>query len=150
MSGSAHHTPEDDIEATAQQPIQDQNAPTDSDRSSLSDVAESAPQLPGDDIEATVQQPVHDESPPAGGDNHSHSDELPELPYEQRLYEYTNPSGGNRFHADCLDFYHLSQINIVHLMNELAKYDKAMMEDKAAPQDIEHLGDLLHRYSKSV
>ena len=35
-------------------------------------------------------------------------------------------------------------------MNELAKYDQAMRKDKAAPQDIEHIGDLLHRYSKCV
>lgn len=113
-------------------------------------MAGSAPHTSEDDIEATAQQPVQDENAPADGDKRSHSDELPELTYEQMLCEYISsvkaPSVANAFS----DFDNLSRVNIVHLMNELAKYERAMQKNKAAPQDIEQLGDLLHRYSKSV
>ena len=146
MEGSAPYIPADDIEATAQQPVQDEDAPADRDRSSLSDMAESVPQLPKDDMETAAQQPVQDKNPPADGDKCSHGDESPELTYEQRLYRYIDQT--KVFIG--LDFDNLSRVNLVHLMNELAKYEQAMKKNKASPQDIEHLGDLLHRYSKSV
>ena len=49
-----------------------------------------------------------------------------------------------------MDFRNLSQMSILHLMNELAKHEQATKNNKAAPQDIEHLENLLHRYSKSM
>ncbi len=110
-------------------------------------MAESAPQLPEDDIEAAAQQPVPDENAPADGDKSSHSDQLSEVTYEQSLYHYVR---GFPATMGCVDFEDLSEMNIVHLMNELAKYDQAMRKDEAAPQDIEHVGDLVHRYSKCV
>ena len=150
MARSAPHTSEDNIEATAQQPVQDENAPPDRDRSSFSDVAESAPQFPKDDIEAAAQQPAQDENAPADGGKSSHSDELPKLTYEQLLYKYINQPRESRIANAVLNFDNLSRVNVVHLMNELAKYGQAMERNEAAPQDIEHLEDLLHRYSKSV
>ena len=132
MAESAPHLPEDDIEAAPQR------------------MAESAPQLPEDDIEAAPQQPVQDENAPADADKSSHSDESPQPTYEQRLYKSVKSRNKIWNLRGYLDFQDLSEMNIVHLMNELAKYDQAMMKDKAAPQDIEHVGDLLHRYSKRV
>ena len=113
-------------------------------------MAGSAPQLLEDDIEAAAQQPVQDENPPADGDKRSHSGELPELTYEQDLYQCMNSYRRAALGDAYLDFRDLSQINIVHLMNELAKYDQAMRKDKAAPKDMLHVGDLLHRYSECV
>ena len=150
MAGSAPHIPKDDIEAAAQQPIQDEHAPVESDRSSLPNVAESALQLPKGDIEAAAQQPIQDEKPPADGDKRSHSDEHPEPTYEQRLYEFTNSIESLIVGDVCLYFRQLSYTNILHLMNELAKYEQATKNNKAAPKDVERLGDLLHRHSKSV
>ena len=94
MARSAPHTPEDDIEATAQQPVQDENSPADSDRSSLSDVAESAPEL-------------------------SEDDELSERTYEQELYKFVITSKDDRLANSFIDFDNLSRVNILHLMNEL-------------------------------
>ena len=150
MAEPARKSPEDDIEATAQQPVKDENAPADRDRSSFSDGAESAPQLPKDDIETAAQQPVQDENAPADGGKSSHSDELPELTYERLLYKFVSTSKDYRIANAFLNFDNLSRVNVMHLMNELAKYEEAMRKNKAAPQDIEQLGDLLHRYSKSV
>ena len=150
MARSAPHVAKDDIEATAQQAAQEENSPADGDRSSLSDVAESAPQLPEDDNEAAAQQPVQDEDPPVDGDNPSHSNEVPEPTYEQFLYKYIIYTKAPEYANAFLDFDNLSRVNLIHLMNELAKYEQAMEKNKAAPPDIEHLGDLLHRYSKCV
>ena len=114
-------------------------------------MAESAPQLPEDDIEAAAQQSVQDENTPADAHKRSHSDESPQPTYEQNLYNFVkshkeSPTGL----MGLLDFQNLSKMNIVHLMNELAKYDQATKNDKLAPGDIEHIGDLSHRYSKCV
>ena len=145
MAGSAPHIPEDDIEAAAQQPAQDGNAPTKGDERSLSDKAESIPKLPEDHMEATAQQALPAENAPADGDKRSHGDELPELTYNQMLYQSVN-----RVYDAFLDFDNLSRVNLLYLMNELAKYEQAMQKNKTAPQDMEQLGDLLHLYSKSV
>ena len=132
MAESAPHLPEDDIEAAPQR------------------MAESAPQLPEDDIEAAPQQPVQDENAPADADKSSHSDESPQPTYEQRLYKSVKSRNKNWSLRGYLDFQDLSEMNIVYLMNELAKYDQATKKNMIAPQDIEHVGDLLHRYSKCV
>ena len=150
MAGSAPHIPKDEIEAAAQQTVQNETLPADGNRSSFSDVAESAPHIPKDDIEAVVQQSVRDENAPAGGDKSSHSDELPELTYKQLLYKYVDEFKDLRFANVFLNFDNLSRVNIIHLVKELAKYEQVMRDNKAAPQEIEHLGDLLHRYSRSV
>ena len=105
-------------------------------------MAESAPQLPEDNIEAAAQQPVQNENVPA--------DRYNGMTYEQRLYEFSATNRDSRFRRGVVDFRDLSYMNIVHLMNELAKYDGAMEKDKAAPQDIGHVEDLLHRYSEYV
>ncbi len=110
-------------------------------------MAESAPQLPEDDIEAAAQQPVQDENALADGDRSSQSNGYNELTYEQRLYGFVEDTR-LQVNRTFLDFQDLSRMHIVHLTNELAKYDQAMEKDKAAPQDIEHIGDLLHRYSE--
>ena len=113
-------------------------------------MAESAPQLPEDDNEAAAQQPVPDENAPADGDNSSHSYQLPEVTYEHGLYYYVRENKGLIDIMGYVDFEDLSKMNIAHLMNELAKYDQATRKDHAAPQDMEHVGDLLHRYSKCM
>ena len=113
-------------------------------------MAESAPQLPEDDIEAAVQQIVQNENAPADGDKRSTSDTDEGQTYEQRLFEFKNLNENEVFSDSFFDFRDLSLINIVHLMNELAKCNQALKKDKAAPQDIERVGALLHRYSKCV
>ena len=113
-------------------------------------MAESVPRLPEDDIEAAAQQSVQDENAPANRDKSSRINRFEGKTYEQHLYDFVKSRGNYPLRPSCLDFRDLSKMNIVHLMNELAKYDQAMMKDKAAPQDIEHVGDLLHRYSKRV
>ena len=151
MAGSAPHIPEDDIEAAAQQNVQDENARTKSDGRSLSDPAQPIHQLPEDHMEAEAQQPVQAEKPSADDDKCSHGDEVPELTYNQMLYEFINTApAGTRLANTFLYFDNLSRVNLLYLMNELAKYEQAMQKDKTAPQDMEQLGDLLHRYSKSV
>ena len=151
MTGSAPHIPEDDIEAAAQQPVQDENARTKSDGHSLSDPAQSIHQLPEDHREAEAPQPVQAEKPSADGDKCSHGDELPELTYNQMLCRFAyKVRAGSRLANASLNFDNLSRINTIHLMNELAKCEQAIRKNNAAPQDIEHLEDLLHRYSKSV
>ena len=113
-------------------------------------MAKVAPHIPEDDIEAVAQQSIQDENTPADGDEHSHSNKIPEQTYEQLLYKYTSTYNKGEPANTFLDFDSLSRMNIVHLMNELAKYEQAMKKNEAAPQDIEHFEDLLHRYSKSV
>ena len=123
-------------------------------------MAESAPQLPENDIEAAPQQSVQDENAPTDGGKRSTRDKYEGQTYEQRLYRYATSGWADREWATsewapkspiCLvDFHELSRVNCTHLMNELAKYDQTMVKGKAAPQDIEHVGDLLHRYSKRV
>ena len=115
-------------------------------------MAESAPQPPKDDIEAAAtQEPVQIEIAPADGDRSSSSNKDKEQTYERHLYDYIKMDLLNlRRHPKLLDFQKLSLMNIVHLTNELAKYDQAIEKDEAAPQDIERVGDLLHRYSKFV
>ena len=112
-------------------------------------MAESTPQPPEHDIEAAPQQPIQDENPPADGDKHPTSDNYGELIYQERLYNYIKPTGdfGSTLY---LDFHDLAQMNILRLMGELAKYDQAGRKDKLALGDHEHIGDLLHRYSKCV
>ncbi|KAK0512871.1 hypothetical protein JMJ35_004888 [Cladonia borealis] len=113
-------------------------------------MAESVPQPPEHDIEAAPQQHVPDENAPVDGDKSSHSDQSPKLTYEQRLFEHVRPIRNTTFARSFIDFHDLSQINILRLMNELAAYDQAMDLIKAAPQDIEAVGDLLHRYTTAV
>ena len=113
-------------------------------------MVESAPHLPEHDIEAAPQQPVQDENPPADGNKSSSSDKDEGQTYEQRLYNYVNYVKNYPDSTGYLDFHDLAQVNILRLMNELAKYDQAMRKDKAAPQDIENVGNLLHRYSKCM
>ena len=114
-------------------------------------MAESTPQPPEHDIEAAPQQPVQDENPPADGDKRSSGDKDEEQTYEQRLYNYViNYIKGSPDSTGYLDFRDLAQMNIIHLMNELAKYEHAMRKDEAAPQDIENVETLLHRYSKCM
>ena len=114
-------------------------------------MARSALHVVGDDIEAAAQQPVQDENISADGDKSSRSNEPPELlTYEQRLFRINRRFQHGRLANAFVDFDKLSRMNILHLMNELAKYEQAMQKNKPAPQDIEQLGDLLHRYSKSV
>ena len=113
-------------------------------------MAESAPQLPENDIEAALQQPVQDENAPTDDDKRSSSDKYEGQTYNQRLYENRYGRWEPRIPMYIVDFDELSRVNCIYLMNELAKYDQAMIRDKAAPQDIEHVGDLLHRYSKRV
>ena len=113
-------------------------------------MAESVPQPPEHDIEAAPQQPVQDENPLADGNKSSSSDNDEGQTYEQRLYNYVNDIKNYPDSTGYQVFHDLSQMNILHLMNELAKSDQAMRKDKAAPQDIEHVGDLLHRYSKCM
>lgn len=110
----------------------------------------SAPQIPKDDIEAAAQQTVQDENAPADGDKRSTSDRYEGQTYEQRLYGYVVSQPDDPCGGALSDFHELSRVNIQHLRNELAKYGEVMVIDKAAPQDIEHVEDLLHRYSKCV
>ena len=151
MAGSAPHIPDDDIEAAAQQPAQDENAPAKGDERSLSDKAESIPKLPEDHMEAMAQQALPAENAPADGDRSSHSNELPKLTYEQLLYEYNVGTRNVDLANVFLEFRNLSRMTIIHLMNELAKYEQRIIfKGTANLQDIEHLEDLMHRYSKSV
>ena len=111
-------------------------------------MAESAPQLLENDIEAAPQQSVQDENAPTDGGKRSTRDKYEGQNYEQRLYESVYIMRDAKFARSFMNFHDLSLMNILHLMNELAKYDQAMRKDRAVPQDIEHIGDLLHRYSK--
>ena len=108
------------------------------------------PQPPEHDIEAAPQRPVQDENAPADGYKRLTSDRYEGQTYEQRLYRYVNRIKGFQASTNYLEFRDLAQMNIIHLMNELAKYDQAMRKDEAAPQDIENVETLLHRYSKCV
>ena len=113
-------------------------------------MAGSAPQLPENDIEAAAQHPIPDNNAPADGDKRSTSDRYEGQTYEQRLYGCVDSQPDDLRGGALSDFHKLSQVNIQHLRNELAKYGEVMVTDKAAPQDIEHVEDLLHRYSKCV
>ena len=115
-------------------------------------MAESAPQPPKDDIEAAAaQEPVQMENAPADGDRSSSSKKNEEQTYEQRLYGFVDTKYFSHLrYTNFLDFQKLSRMNVTHLTNELAKYHEAIEKDKAAPQNMEHVGDLLHRYSKCM
>ena len=113
-------------------------------------MAESVSQPPEHDIEAAPQQPLQDGNTPADGNKSSSSDKDEGQTYEQCLYNYVDHIKKYKNSTFYLNFHHLSQMNVLHLINELAKYDQAMRKDKAAPQDIEHVGDMLHRYSKCM
>lgn len=115
-------------------------------------MAELAPQPPKDEIEAAAaQEPVQMENAPADGDRSSSSNKNDEQTYEQRLYNYAKEDARLlRRNENYLDFQKLSRMNVTHLTNELAKYHEAIEKDKAAPQNMEHVGDLLHRYGKCM
>ena len=84
------------------------------------------PQPPEHDIEAAPQKHVPDENAPADGVKSSHSDQSPKQTYEQCLYNYVNDIKKHSDSTGYQVFHDLSQMNILHLMNELAKYDQAM------------------------